>query len=222
MRWVLGGELHPGGATLTRHALELIGLGADDRVLDVASGDGTSALLAASEHGCRAVGVEFGGGAVHEARGRAAELGLEDRVEFVAGDAVALPFADYSFDAVLSECSLCTFADKSRAVSEMRRVLRPGGRVALSDVVAEVDSLPDRLRGALGAVACVGEALPPGAHRGLLEEAGFELLAEEDRSPDAIEMADRVADRLRGAKVLGLEELVSLDGGPEAALELVG
>ncbi|HSJ16557.1 MAG TPA: hypothetical protein VK920_00510, partial [Solirubrobacterales bacterium] len=46
--------------------------------------------------------------------------------------------------------------------------------------------------------------------------------AEEDRSPDAIEMADRVADRLRGAKVLGLEELVSLDGGPEAALELVG
>ena len=186
------------------------------------SGDGASALLAAGEHGCRAAGVEWGSGAVREARGRAEELGLEERVEFVSADAGELPFADSSFDAVLSECSLCTFADKPRAVSEMRRVLRPEGRVALSDVVAEVDRLPAELRGAMGAVACVGEALPPGAHRALIEEAGFELIAEEDRSADAIEMADRIVDRLRGAKVLGLDELVPLEGGAEAALELAG
>ena len=222
MRWLLGGELHPGGEALTRRAFELIQLGADDRLLDVGSGDGATVALAAREYGCRATGVEYGAAAVEDARARAAELGPGDRVEFLPGDAGALPLGDAMFDVVISECSLCTFADKARAVGEMRRVLRTGGRLALSDVVAEVERLPDELRGALGAIACVGEALPPQAHRELLENAGFEVLAEEDRTTDALEMADRIADRVRGAKVLGLDDLFPLDGGAGAALQLLG
>ena len=221
VRWVLGDELHPGGKDLTRRALGLARLGAGDRLLDVGSGDGTTALLAAAESGCRAVGVEYGVGAVEEATRRAEEMGIADRVEFVPGDAASLPLGDGTIDVAISECSLCTFADKERAVGEIRRVLRPGGRLAVSDVVAEVERLPSELRGALGAVACVGDALPPGAHRRLLENAGFVVAAEEDRSADAIEMADRISDRLRGAKVLGLDSLVPLDGGARAALELV-
>jgi arsenite methyltransferase len=220
VRWLLGGELHPGGRALTRRAFELVGLGATDRVLDVGSGDGTTVLLAAGEHGCRGVGVEYGDGAVLEARARAEEQGLADRVEFVSADAGSLPFADAEFDVVISECSLCVFTDKDRAVEEMRRVLAPGGRVALSDVVAEVDRLPDALRGAMGAIACVGEALPPGAHRELLERAALRVVAEEDRSADAIAMADRIADRLRGAKIVGLDALIPVEGGARAALEL--
>jgi arsenite methyltransferase len=221
VRWLLGGELHPGGARLTRRALEVIGIEAGDRLVDVGSGDGATVLLAAGEHGCRAVGVEYGAGAVENARRRAAELGLEDRVEFVAGDAATLPFADRSFDVVISECSLCTFADKARAVGEMRRVLGPGGRLALSDVVADVERVPSELRGALGAIACIGEALAPGAHHELLESAGFEVVVEEDHSAQAIEMANRIADRLRGVKIAGLGDLVPVEGGPRAALELV-
>ena len=222
MRWLLGGELHPGGAVLTRRAFDLIGLGADDRLLDVGSGDGASVLLAAGEYGCRATGLEYGLGAVEAARRRADDDGILDRVEFGPGDAASLPFADDSFDAVISECSLCVFADKARAVGEMRRVLEPGGRVAISDVVAETERLPSGLRGAIGTIACVGDALPPGGHRDLLEGAGFSVALEEDRSADAIEMADRVADRLRGAKVLGLDDLFPLDGGAQAALQLLG
>jgi SAM-dependent methyltransferase len=222
VRWLLGGELHPGGEALTRRAFELIQLGADDRLLDVGSGDGATVALAAREYGCRATGVEYGAAAVEDARARAAELGPGDRVEFVAGDAAALPLGDATSDVVISECSLCTFVDKRRAIEEMRRVLVPGGRLALSDVVAEVERLPDELRGALGAIACVGEALPPQAHRELLENAGFEVLAEEDRTTDALEMADRIADRVRGAKVLGLDDLFPLDGGAGAALQLLG
>jgi arsenite methyltransferase len=221
VRWLLGGELHPGGAKLTRRALELIGLESDERLLDIGSGDGATVLLAAAERGCRAVGVEYGMGTVEEARRSAEQRWLGERVEFVAADAGALPFADRAFDAVISECSLCTFGDKAQAVGEMRRVLGHGGRLALSDVVAEVERLPGELRGALGAVACVGDALAPGAHRELLEGAGLEVLDEEDHSADAIEMADRIADRLRGAKVLGLDHLFPLDGGAPAALELV-
>ena len=200
VRWLLGGELHPGGKALTRRAFELVGLDAPIGVLDVGSGDGTTVLLAAGEHGCQSVGSSTDGGAVAEARRRAEEQGLADRVEFVAGDAGSLPFADAEFDVVISECSLCVFSDKARAVAEMGRVLAPGGRAALSDVVAEVDRLPDALRGAMGAIACVGEALPPRAHRELLESAGLRVVAEEDRSADAIAMADRITDRLRGAR----------------------
>lgn len=221
VRWLLGGELHPGGAGLTRRAFDLIGLRASDRLLDVGSGDGVTVTLAAGERGCRAVGIEYGIGAVEDARRRAEERGLGDRVDFVAGEAAALPPDDRTFDAVISECSLCTFADKPQAVGEMRRVLVPGGRLALSDVVAEPDRLPGELRGALGTVACVGAALPPGGHRELLEGAGFELLAEEDRSADAIAMADRIADRLRGAKVAGLDAMLPVEGGARTALELV-
>lgn len=222
VRWLLGGELHPGGKALTRRAFELIQLGADDSLLDVGSGDGATVTLAAREYGCRATGVEYGAAAVEDARARAAELEPGDRVEFVPGDASALPLGDATFDVVISECSLCTFVDKGRAAEEMRRVLVRGGRLAISDVVAEVERLPEGLSGAMAAVACVGEALSPRAHRELLEGAGFEVLAEEDRSADAIEMADRIADRVRGAKVLGLDDLFPVDGGARAALELLG
>jgi arsenite methyltransferase len=221
VRWLLGGELHPGGTALTHRAFELLGLEPHDRLLDVGSGDGSTVVLAAGEHGCNAVGVEYGAGAVEDARGRAEERGLGDRVRFVAGDAAALPFPDGAFEAVTSECSLCTFADKEQAVGEMRRVLVPGGRLALSDVIAEAERLPAELRGTLGAIACVGEALSPGAHRELLEGAGFELLADEDCSAEAMAMADRIADRLRGAKIAGLDALIPIDGGARAALDLV-
>jgi arsenite methyltransferase len=221
VRWLLGGELHPGGKALTRRAFELVGLDARDRVLDVGSGDGTTVLLAAGEHGCHGVGVEYGDGAVLEARARAEEQGLADRVEFVSADAGSLPFADAEFDVVISECSLCLFEDKARAVAEMGRVLAPRGRVALSDVVAEIDRLPDELRGAMGSTACVGEALPHRGHRELFESAGLQVVAEEDRSADAIAMADRITDRLRGAKIVGLDGLLPVEGGTRAAIELV-
>lgn len=221
VRWLLSGELHPGGAALTRRAFELIGLRSGDRLLDVGSGDGSTVLLAAGECGCDAVGLEYGTGAAEDARRRAAERGLEDGVRFVSGDAGALPFDDHSFEAVITECSLCTFAAKHEAVAEMQRVLTPDGRLAVSDVVAEVERLPSELHGALGAIACVGDALAPGAHRELLESAGFGVLTEEDRSGDAIAMADRIADRLRGARIAGLDALVPIEGGAPAALELV-
>lgn len=218
VRWLLGGELHPGGPALTRRAFDLLGLGADDLLLDVASGDGSTAILAAAERGCSATGVEYGESLVEEARRRADARGLGGGVEFVRADAGSLPLADGTFDAAISECALCVLGDKAAAIREIRRVLCPGGRVVISDVVADVERLPPALRGQLGAVACVGEALPPGAHGELLSANGFEVLAEEDHSDDALTMADRIADRLRGARVLGLD--APIDGGVRAALEL--
>lgn len=221
VRWLLGGELHPGGEATTRRALEMAGLRGGERLLDVASGSGASALLAARELEVEVVGVEYGGEAVREAQAAAREAGLSRRVSFVRGDAESLPVEDCAFDAVLCECSLCTFPDKERAVAEIRRVLRPGGRLALSDAVAEPAELPAELRGTLATIACVGSALPAAGYERLLAGAGFGAVQTESRNEDAERMAERVEERLRGARLLGVGGPGELPLDTEAALAAV-
>jgi arsenite methyltransferase len=208
VRWLLGNELHPGGAATTRRALELIGVGDGERLLDIASGKGDSALLAALERRCIVIGVDYGETAIIEAGRAAAAAGLADRASFLVGDAEALPFEDQSFDAVLCECSLCTFPDKRSALAEVRRVLRPDGRVAIADVLADHERLPASLSGALAAVACVGTALSREELLQLLRSSGFRLLGIESCTTEAAELAERVYDRLRGTRLLGADRMI--------------
>lgn len=222
VRWLLGGELHPGGEELTRRMLELAAVGEDDRAIDIASGAGTTAILAARECGCEVVGIDYGPAAVAGANETARAEGLGERVSFIEGDAEALPFDDDSFDVAICECALCTFPDKATAVAEMARVLRPGGRLVLSDVIADHSRLPADLRGTMATVACVGAALPEQGYRELLGAGGFEVEAVEGAQDDVARMCDRVRTRLRGAKVLGFEGLVPIDGGLKHAIELAG
>jgi arsenite methyltransferase len=221
VRWLLGGELHPGGAAATRRALELIDLGSDDRLLDVASGSGASALLAAREIGCEVVGVDYSEEAVAGANDAADAGGPAQSVGFLRGDAEALPLPADSFDAVLCECSLSSFPDKARALGEFARVLKPGGRLALSDVIADHARLPEALDGPLAAVACVGEALSEGGYERLLTSAGYRLTAVESRDDDAAALAARVEDRLRGARLLGLDRAAGSPIAASDAIEIV-
>ena len=221
VRWLLGDELHPGGEATTRRALELAGVMPGDRLLDVASGHGASALLAARELGCRVVGLEYGPRAVQDATAAARTAGLQARVSFRRGDAEALPFESASFDAVLCECSLCTFPDKARAASELRRVLRPGGRLALCDVVVDDSRRVADLRGPLAVLACVGAALPQSGYERLLAEAGLPVRMVESRGQDAALLARRVQDRLRGARLLGVDRLAGAPIATAEAIELV-
>jgi len=221
VRWLLGGELHPGGADATRRALELITLGRGDRLLDVASGSGASALLAAREFGASVTGVDYGEDAVFGATAAAEEGRLSHRVRFAHGDAEALALSDGSFDAALCECSLCTFPDKELAVAEMARVLRPGGRVAISDVVVDANRLPDELLGPLATIACVGSALSRPGYEELLAAAGLELFAVESRDADTVRFVERIEERLRGARLLGLDRFAGSPFGMDEAIELV-
>lgn len=222
VRWLLGGELHPGGEATTRRALELIGVGGGERLLDVGSGTGTSAMLAARDFGCLAAGVDYGEDTVRGAQRTADAAGLCDRVGFVVGDAEAVPFADDEFDAVLCECSLCTFPDKTRAMAEIRRVLRPGGRLALADVIVDRSRLPAALNGALATIACVGEALSRRGYEDLLGGVGLRVIATESRHADAAALAERIHDRLRGARVIGLDRFERSPMATEEAIELIG
>jgi arsenite methyltransferase len=198
VRWLLGEELHPGGARTTLRLAELAGLESGERVVDVAAGPGASARLLARAFGVQVVGVELAAATVERARRQTAD----DRVRFACGDAEALPLRDGTFDVALSECSLCTFPDKPRAVAEMARVVRPGGRLAIADVTADTGSLPERLRTAAAAVACVADAREEQGYVELLDAADCEVIARERRDEDLLAMLDRVEARLRVARML--------------------
>jgi arsenite methyltransferase len=202
VRWLLDDQLHPGGERLTRRLAELAGVEPRGRVLDVACGTGTTALLLARELGCAVVGVDLGARAIEQAAVTARAAGLDRRASFVVGDAEALPVADSAFDVVLSECSLCTFPDKRGAVGEMARAVRPGGTVAIADVTADLDALSPPLRSAAARVACVADARSADEYAALLRDAGCEPLAIERHDAELRAMAERVEARLRVARML--------------------
>jgi SAM-dependent methyltransferase len=105
-----------------------------ERVLDVACGSGTAALVAARRY-CEVTGIDYVPALIERARMRAAADALD--VEFRVGDAQALPFADAAFDVVLSVYGVQFAPDQQRAASELLRVCRPGGRIALASPMPE-------------------------------------------------------------------------------------
>lgn len=151
---ILGDSFHPGGLQLTERLGELLELGPGERVLDVASGVGTSAIFLAQRFGCRVVGVDFALKNIAQARANTEEAGLDHLVRFEQADAEQLPFEDSSFDALISECAFCTFPSKEAAAGQFARVLRPGGRIGLSDLTRS-GTLPPDLDTLMAWVACV-------------------------------------------------------------------
>ncbi len=147
-KMLLGDSFHPGGVKLTERLGTLLGLTAQTRVLDIASGKGTSALFLAECFGCEVLGIDYSEQNVEQANAAAAAKGLDKRVNFRTGDAERLPVAESSFDAIICECAFCTFPDKPTAANEFSRVLRSGGGIGLSDLTRG-SVLPKELDGCL-------------------------------------------------------------------------
>ncbi len=200
-RILLGDFLHPGGAALSRCLLELLGVRAGSRVLDVAAGTGATALLAARQHGCHVIAIEQSAELVAAAQAAVEAAGLAGQVEVLRGDAEALPVGSASADAVLCECALCTFARPEVAVAELVRVLRPGGLAGITDVTRRGE-LPASLSGAVARAACLAGALPPEGYRALLEAGGLAVVGEEDHRAAAAALAVSVHDKLAAAELL--------------------
>lgn len=132
--------------------VEAVDLRAGERVLDVATGNGNAALAAARRF-ARATGVDYVPALLERARRRAEAEGLD--VAFEEADAEALPFADATFDAVLSTCGAMFAPDQEQTARELLRVTRPGGRIGM------VNWTPDSYVGEL--FRTIGRYLPPPA-----------------------------------------------------------
>ncbi|MCH6470412.1 class I SAM-dependent methyltransferase [Sinomonas terrae] len=213
---LLGPSYHPGGAALTRRLARALGLGPGTRVLDVASGQGTTALLLAREFGCTVAGIDLGARQVEQARSAAAREGLGHLATFSVADAEDLPFEDGSFDALVCECALCTFPDKSRAAAEFARVLVPGGKAGITDVTVRGGRLPEPLTGMAAWVACIADARSPEGYAGLLEAAGLAADRPEDQSPAIARMLDQIEARLAVLAMAAPDALASAGIEPAA------
>ncbi len=224
-RLILGDTLHPGGLALTNRLGRLMGIKRDDWVVDLASGRGVSAMAVSRAFHCRVAAVEFSHAATAGAAAESRATPVAARAHFLQGDAENPPLASSRFDAVFCECSMSIFPDKSKAIQEMRRLLRPGGCLGLSDVTVEPGSLPEELEGAVGQVLCLSGALSVGGYRQLLEDGGFALQHQEDASVEIFKLLEELenklgmvktwADQFGGAVPNAILEMEALQSAPE-------
>lgn len=143
-------------------------------VLDLGSGAGADVLISARRVGPtgKAIGLDMTDEMLELARRNAAEAGL-DNAEFVKGYIEDIPLADGSVDVVISNCVINLAADKRKVLAEAARVLRPGGRLAVSDVIAD-PGMDEATRADMAAwTGCIAGALTEEELRAALDAAGF-------------------------------------------------
>jgi ubiquinone/menaquinone biosynthesis C-methylase UbiE len=198
---LLGDSYHPGRLQLTERLGNMLDLQPGHIVLDVASGLGTSAIYLAQRFGCQVVGVDFSGQIVEQASANAAEAGISQLVQFKQGDAERLPFEGGSFDALICECAFCTFPSKPQAASQFARVLRPGGRIGLSDLTRSAP-LPPELDTLLAWVACIADAQPMEEYTSILSQAGFSMGPPELHDEALAELINEVRGKLLVAELM--------------------
>lgn len=165
---------------------ELADLQPGEHVIDLGAGAGLDAFVARRTVGNDGyvLGVDMTPEMVEKARTNAKALGYAN-VEFRRGEIEALPVDDGAFDIALSNCVLNLVPDKTRAFRETFRVLRPGGRFVISDIVSG-GTLPAAIRGAAELyVGCIAGALPREEYLGIIRDAGFaQVTIAKDRAVD--------------------------------------
>ena len=189
-------ELLPDGANLGLGCgapLEHLDLKAGETVVDLGSGAGIDALIAARKVGAEGsvIGVDMTPEMLTAARKNAESAGAE-QVDFREGRLESLPVEDASVDAVTSNCVINLVPDKSLVFNEISRILRPGGRLVVSDIVLDGE-LPDSIReNVLAYVGCVAGAERREKYFEMLQEAGLgevEVL----KDVDFLEMTEKAS-----------------------------
>jgi SAM-dependent methyltransferase len=167
-----------------------------ETVLDLGSGGGIDVLLSARRVGPtgKAYGLDMTDEMLALARENQRKAGLSN-VEFLKGEIEAVPLPDNSVDVIISNCVINLSADKDRVLVEAFRVLKPGGRFAVSDVVVRGEVPADIRRSVELWIGCVAGALDESDYRAKLAKAGFEAIDVEPtrvyRTEDAKEFLDR-------------------------------
>jgi ubiquinone/menaquinone biosynthesis C-methylase UbiE len=184
-----------------------------ETVVDLGSGAGFDALLSAEKLGPegRFIGVDMTPEMLERARTNAVNAGYARTVEFREGLIENLPVASDCVDVVISNCVINLSPDKAQVFREAYRVLKPGGRLAVSDIVLSRPLPPDIAKVAESWIACIGGALVESEYFGHMRAAGFENI-EHTRKPAAPMLTSSLQDPMWKAAV----ELV----GEERILEL--
>ena len=205
-------EFHIRGRAATLELARAARVDSTKRVLDVGSGIGGTSRCLAREFGCRVTGIDLTAEYCNAAAMLSERIGLAGLVDYRQGDATNLPFPDASFDIVWTEHVAMNIPDKPRLYKEMHRVLKPGGTLAIYDILAGpsgpvIFPVPWARRPAASFL------VTPEELRSLLDEAGFDIEAWLDTTDAARAWFVALAEKLRkeGMPPLGFHILL----GPE-------
>jgi SAM-dependent methyltransferase len=200
-------EFHIGGRAATVHAVGRMALKASDHVLDVGCGIGGATRYVAATFGCRVTGIDLTPGYIAAAEDLARRTGLAGSIAYRVASALAMPFADATFDAALTLHVAMNIKDRSGLYRETARVLKPGAVFCVYDVMKGAN---DRLK-----LPVPWAGTPEASHlttpqemRALLGDAGFEIREVEDRTQFALHFFRQSLADSAAASPLGLHILM--------------
>jgi ubiquinone/menaquinone biosynthesis C-methylase UbiE len=205
-------QFHIRGRTATLELARAAGLDSAKYVLDVGSGVGGTSRCLAKEFGCRVTGIDLTDEYCRAATMLSARIGLAHLVDFRQGDATELPFDDQTFDVVWTEHVAMNIPDKARLYKEMHRVLKPGGTLAIYDVLAGPTG-PVLFPVPWARTPDTSFLVQPNELRKLLEGAGFTVTEWSDTTEAARAWFVSLAEKIRkeGFPSLGFHVLLGAD-----------
>ena len=191
-------EFHIGGRQATAQLCERMEIDAGAAVLDIGSGLGGTARYLAATHGCRVTGLDLTPEYVEVARVLSDWTGLASNLAFEVGSALDMPFADDTFDRATQLHVGMNIGDKATLFSEVARVLRPGGRIGVYDIMQVADGdltypVPWATDAHMSFVAS------PRSYREALEHAGLRVVDERNNAAIALEFFDALLSRAAAA-----------------------
>lgn len=203
-------EFHIGGRVATESFLDQLDIRAAHHVLDMGCGLGGASRFAVQRYGCRVTGVDLTPEYVETGNVLCTWVGLSDRITLEVADATTLSHPDDAFDRAYMMHVGMNIADKERLASELYRVVRPGGRVGIYDIMRVGDGeltfpVPWATEPEGSSVAS------PTAYKAALEGAGFNIVAERNRRDFSLEFFAQLQSKVASAKgppALGLHILM--------------
>ncbi len=184
---------HPGGEELTNKTVAAMNLPAGAAIADLGCGTGTTAMMLARYHDFRVSAVDISAVNIERAVQRMGPG--HATVRFCRADAHQLPFNDAELDGIIAECTFSLFSEQETVLEEIRRVLKPGGKLAITDM-ATSGALPGDIAGVLAPWTCLADAVDEETYLEMFAAAGFRIQTMADESAGLISLVRMLKRKL--------------------------